>query len=91
MSLEWKFNPASGALAIYSTIPASLVFGVTRKTLSLSWPADHLGWMLQVQTNSLDTGLGTNWISIPASVNNTHFTSQLDPGEPAVFYRLIYQ
>ncbi len=89
--LDWKFNPATGTLVIYSTVPAGLVFGIANNNLSISWPADHVGWMLQVQTNDLNAGLGTNWISIPSSAGETQFTAPLDAGNSSVFYRLIYQ
>lgn len=89
--LDWKFNPATGMLAVYSTVPAGLVFGVANNNLSISWPADHVGWTLQVQTNDLNAGLGTNWISLPSSAGETQFTAPLDAGNSSVFYRLIYQ
>jgi hypothetical protein len=58
--------------------------------LQLSWPADHLGWRLQVQTNSSGDGLGTNWTDIP----NTGLTNQafisVDPNKSSVFLRLVY-
>ena len=60
-------------------------------TLQLAWPADRLGWMLQVQTNDLSTGLGTNWIPLPDSTTNTQFSAPIVPSNPTVFYRLVYQ
>jgi autotransporter-associated beta strand protein len=89
--LDWKFNPTNGVLTVYSTVPANLTVAVTNAALQISWPADHLGWMLQVQTNDLSAGLGTNWISIPGSTTNTQFVAPLVPENPSVFYRLIYQ
>lgn len=55
----------------------------------LSWPADNLGWLLQVQTNSLSVGVGTNWVTIPGSDSLTVFTNAIDPANEAVFYRLV--
>ena len=89
--LDWKFNPTNGVLSVYSTMPPNLASAVTNNTLQISWPADHVGWTLQVQTNSLTDGLGTNWISLPGSVGGTRFTAPMDTGNPSVFYRLIYQ
>jgi hypothetical protein len=60
-------------------------------TLQLAWPADRLGWMLQVQTNDLSTGLGINWISLPGSTTSTQFSAPIVPSNPTVFYRLVYQ
>lgn len=58
--------------------------------LSLSWPADHIGWRLQVQTNSLSAGLGTDWSTWSGSTNVDNVTIPVDPGSPAVFFRLVY-
>jgi hypothetical protein len=42
-----------------------------------------------MQTNSLSTGLGTNWAYITdGSINSTNIT--VDASKPTVFYRLIY-
>jgi len=89
--LDWKFNPANGVLTVYSTVPISLGSSIAGNTLQISWPADHLGWTLQAQTNDLNAGLGTNWFPIDGSTTNTQFLAPLDAGNPSVFYRLIYQ
>ncbi len=59
--------------------------------LGLSWPVDHTGWYLQMQTNSLSTGLSTNWVDVPGSttINSTNIV--IDPTKPTVFYRLSLQ
>ena len=52
--------------------PTNLTFQVTAPNeLQISWPTDHLGWRLEMQTNSLSTGLGTNWITVPGSTSVT--------------------
>ena len=58
--------------------------------LTLSWPADHRGWHLQVQTNAPGAGLGTNWITLPGSdlITGTNITINLANG--SVFYRMVY-
>lgn len=88
--LAWTLNTNSGVLTVYSTVPTNITALVTNNALQLSWPADHLGWTLQTQTNSLSAGLGTNWVSIGGSATNTQFLAPLDAGNPSVFYRLIY-
>ena len=70
--------------------PASITSSVTGggSTLSLAWPSGQ-GWRLQMQTNSLATGLGTNWIYITdGSLSSTNIT--IDANKPTVFYRLTY-
>jgi len=58
--------------------------------MQLNWPADHTGWSLQVQTNLLNQGLGTNWVTIPASTNTNQMTFPADPTSGSVFFRLAY-
>jgi hypothetical protein len=74
-----------------SLSPPQLIFEATGGLIQILWPADHLGWTLQIQTNYLSTGLGTNWISIPNSTTNMQFIAPLAPENPSVFYRLIHQ
>jgi len=64
------------------------VNGGNRGTLNLSWPTDHLGWVLQVQTNSLVIGLSTNWVDVTGSAATNSVSLPLDVTQPAVFYRL---
>ena len=57
-------------------------------TLELAWPADDLGWMLQMQTNSLNVGLSTNWVDVPGSGAITQTNIGIDPSMPLMFFRL---
>ena len=70
--------------------PTNLTSTVNGSQLVLSWPADHAGWHLQVQTNPVTVGLGTNWVTIPGSDSVTSVTNTIDPAQGAVFYRMIY-
>lgn len=56
--------------------------------LVFSWPADHRGWLLQVQTNSLTLGIGTNWVTVPGSATVISVTNTMNPVNESVFYRL---
>lgn len=68
--------------------PARLTNSYHAGILSLSWPAGE-GWRLQVQTNSLTQGLGTNWMDVTdTSVSSTNVT--ILPGLGSAFYRLVY-
>ena len=91
--LAYSFNPASGVLSVVTgtTIasnPTNITFSVSGSTLSLSWPADHLGWILQSQTNSLSTGISTNWFDVPGSASSTSAVINMNPANATVFYRL---
>jgi autotransporter-associated beta strand protein len=66
--------------------PATLTNSLSAGVLSLSWPASQ-GWRLQVQTNSLSTGLSTNWVYVTdGTVSSTNIT--VDSTKAAMFYRL---
>ena len=70
------------------TAPITAV--VSGSTLTLSWPADHTGWRLQVQTNGLGTGLNTNWSDVAGATTVNSVNTTLDPANGTVFYRMVY-
>jgi autotransporter-associated beta strand protein len=87
------FLAGPGSLLVVNPVatnPTNITSSVSGNLLTLSWPADHTGWRLQVQTNALAAGLSTNWVAIPGTdlVNSTNLT--INPANGAVFYRLIY-
>jgi autotransporter-associated beta strand protein len=75
-----------------STTPTNITTSVSGSTLTLSWPASHTGWRLQVQTNLLGGGINPSgtWYDVAgsASVNTVNIT--LDPANGTVFYRMVY-
>jgi|GEM_PF-1814313 len=75
-----SLNVVGGAPA-----PANITYSVSGSELVLNWPAGQ-GWQLQAQTNSLITGLTTNWFTLPGAT--PPFTNTLSPANPSVFYRL---
>jgi autotransporter-associated beta strand protein len=89
LAIDGTLVVLSGASAIanYSTNITATVSG---NTLTVAWPSTHLGWELEIQTNSLSTGLAANWVTNygTASVTSTNFT--IDPSMGSVFYRLVH-
>lgn len=73
-----------------STAPASLNFTNSGGQLQFSWPQDHTGWRLLVQTNPPASGLGTNWQTVPNSTNVNQFATPIDPANSSVFFQLVY-
>jgi 4-phytase/acid phosphatase len=61
---------------------------VNGNTLTIAWPDDHLGWILQAQTNGLGSG---QWFDVPGSSDTSSLSMPMDPATPAVFYRLSRQ
>jgi autotransporter-associated beta strand protein len=92
--LAWQWTPANGTLAVVgggvATNPTNITATVSGGALHLSWPADHTGWRLVGQTNSIGVGLATNWYTVPGSTNVNSVSVPINPANPAVFFRLVY-
>jgi len=93
--LAYRFTPASGLLSIVASTIASNPTNITAKVsgsiLTLTWPGDHLGWILQAQTNSLNTGItapANTWFDVAGSDAATNAVISINPAKPTVFYRL---
>jgi hypothetical protein len=69
--------------------PTEIAVSLANGELTLSWPETHLGWRLQVQTNSLGVGLSDNWVDVDGSAEDTSVTVPVGDEEQAVFYRMI--
>jgi fibronectin-binding autotransporter adhesin len=91
--LAWNWDPTSGVLSVanaasVNSTPTNIVATVNGNTLTLAWPADHTGWYLQAQTNSLNSGLGSTWTDVAGSSTTNQINIIIDPAKPAVFYRM---
>ena len=75
---------------IVNTTPTNIVFSLTGNSLDLSWPADHIGWYLQMQTNAPTVGLSRNWVTVPGSSTTNHIVLTINPANGSVFSRLVY-
>jgi autotransporter-associated beta strand protein len=91
--LGWANNLAiDGSVTVVSTVPPNLAPQLAAgNLLTLSWPADHTGWTLQAQTNTLARGLGANWSVIAASITTNQLTLPVNGTQANVFYRLELQ
>ena len=92
----WTDNLASlGSITVVTVTspvnptPTNIVAVVNGNNLELSWPADHTGWKLQVQTNTLAVGLYTNWVDVAGSTTVNAVTNVINPASGAVFYRMV--
>jgi hypothetical protein len=83
-------SPDSAPISVRpsSLTPPLLQHVLIGNQLQLNWPSDHTGWILESQTSTLNSGLGTNWIT----VTNSPATNQMSfPINGVVFYRLVYR
>ncbi|MEY4387461.1 MAG: hypothetical protein RLY20_2744 [Verrucomicrobiota bacterium] len=73
-----------------STAPVTVTRTVSGGNLIMSWPVDHQGWTLQMQTNSRAIGLQTNWVNLPGSTSSSSYTNPISITDPTTFFRLNY-
>ena len=76
-----------------NTTPTNIVAKVSGTNLTLSWPADHIGWRLLTQTNHLAYGISRNtndWGTVAISASTNLVTIPINPTKPAELYRLVY-
>lgn len=96
--VNWDVSqlPVNGTIRVASATSSSIptiTSGFSGGNLNLSWPPDHLGWRLLVQTNHLALGISTNhldWGTVPNSTNVTSEAITIDLAKPTEFYRLTY-
>ncbi len=74
----------------YSSVPPQLVSSNDGNQITLSWPADHLGWRLVMQTNAPGFGLNTNWITVAGSTATNRIFVPIDSSVGSLFLRLTY-
>ena len=72
--------------------PPKITTSVSDGVLTISWPADNTGWILQAETNSVNTGLRTNsadWFTVPGSTTVNSVQIPMDTKQGTVFYRMV--
>ena len=87
---------AANATALTITVNASPVsLTITRipnsivpNAVIVSWPSDHVGWRLQVQTNSITSGI---WTDVPGSTTTNQVVFPSDSLTGMSVYRLVAQ
>jgi hypothetical protein len=71
------------------TITTSVTTGPGGSSLTIAWPDSYTGYTLQVQTNSLNVGISTNWVTVPGSSSTNMVTVPINPAVGSSFYRLM--
>jgi autotransporter-associated beta strand protein len=98
LKYTWNNNIANNGQISVATVsylvnpnPTNIVFSLTATNhVVLSWPADHIGWTLQVQTNSVSKGISTNWVTVTNSTAVDAITNTINPTNGTVFYRMFF-
>ena len=83
------FGAATNNLVIVtgvSTNSPNINPSISGNQLTISWPSDHTGWILQSNVN-LSNPAG--WIDVPGTGTNSQFIITIDPANPDVFFRLL--
>jgi len=92
--LGWSNSLAiNGKLTVVLAVnpnPTNITSSYSNGVLTLSWPADHTGWRLQAQTNTLATGLGTNWVNVAGATATNQVSIPVNTTNGTVFYRMAY-
>ena len=84
---KWSNFYVTGSVTPPPTLSASL--GSGRTMLKLAWPLTNTGWLLQFQTNTLKSGLSTNWQDVAGSTATNQIQVPLAITNGCWFYRLI--
>lgn len=93
-NLSWTNRLAlDGTIAVVANVntsPTNLGFFIGSNALQLNWPADHVGWRLEAQTNNNTEGLSSNWFNVSGSASTNAVVLPLDRAAGNVFFRLVY-
>jgi autotransporter-associated beta strand protein len=82
----------TGSLQVSPSLPSTptnIAFSASANTLSLSWPSNYVGWILQ--TNAINVGVSNDWRDVPGSATNTQLAFPMNnPAVSKEFFRLRY-
>jgi autotransporter-associated beta strand protein len=87
--LAWNLNTVAGTLTAVSgvaTNPTNISYTISGNQLTMTWPADHLGWY--AQSNSVSLADTNFWFDVPNSQLATNLVITIMPSQTNVFYRL---
>jgi fibronectin-binding autotransporter adhesin len=81
-------NGRLGVASAVNLVPTNLNWSVSGTNLSLSWPLDHTGWWLLMNTNGLENS--NAWFAVSNSAATNQVWLPLNPAQPSAFFRLVY-
>jgi len=83
-------NSAQVSARPVSTASSQISFVNGGGQIHMGWPVDHTGWRLQMQTNLIGEGLGTNWVNVAGSSNTNQIFVPIDAAAGNGFFRLAF-
>jgi hypothetical protein len=85
-----QYLEASHDVIIPNPAPTNLFVSVgSGDQITLSWPSDHTGWLLQ--SNSVGVTATNSWFSVAGSTATNQEIITPNAAQTNVFYRLLYQ
>lgn len=78
--------PMSAVLLNPVITGTNITLSVTGNSLTLAWPTNYLGWILQ--SNSVGLESANDWFTVPGSSATNQFQITINPGLKNVFYRM---
>jgi hypothetical protein len=82
-----NYFSAQHHFVLFNPSPTKLVTSFSNDQITLSWPADHTGWLLQ--SNSVGLTASGAWYTVPGSGSTNQVT--ITPNQANVFYRMFFQ
>ena len=77
--------PPISAILLNPVLAPEIAFSVNANQLTLNWPTNYAGWLLESNSIGLASG---NWLPVPGSGNTNRVQVTVQPGQSNVFYRL---
>jgi autotransporter-associated beta strand protein len=78
--------PISAVLLNPAITGTNITMSVASNQITLSWPTNYLGWVLQ--SNSAGLEMANDWFAVPGSSGTNRFQMTIDPNMTNVFYRM---
>ena len=88
--LGFAFNPTNGILTVvgnYPTSPTNLTYSINAGAMTVSWPSNYVGWILQEQRVPPGMGITTNWSDLTGSVSVNSMSFEICPTNN-IFFRM---
>jgi hypothetical protein len=85
---ELQFNGWNAAIPLIATNSPLLGWQLNAGQIQFSWPTDHIGWTLQMQSNAPSVGLTTSWDAVAGSTLTNQISLPIYPTSGNVFFRL---